>query len=60
MSRPFVFSFVSVNGSHQVLGTREVDPDHLEDRLVEVLGWLAAAPERRCATLPVLRPASQG
>jgi hypothetical protein len=37
MSRPFVFSFVSVNGSRQVLGTREVDPDQLEDRLVKAM-----------------------
>jgi hypothetical protein len=46
MSRPFVFSFVPVNGSRQVLGTREVDPDQLKERLVEVLQWLVAAPER--------------
>jgi hypothetical protein len=37
MSRPFVFSFVSVNGSRQVRGTREVAPDQLEDRLVKAM-----------------------
>jgi hypothetical protein len=37
MSRPFVFSFVSVDGSRQVLGTCEVDPGQLEERLVNAM-----------------------
>ena len=51
MSRPFVFSFVSVNSTRKVLGTREVMRDDLDTKLASVEEWLAAKPESRCATL---------
>ena len=51
MSRPFVFSFVSVNGTRKVLGTREVMRDDLDAKLAVVEQWLAEKPNSRCATL---------
>jgi hypothetical protein len=50
-NRPFVFSFVSVNGTREVLGTREVVRDELDEKLALVEEWLAEKPKTRCATL---------
>jgi hypothetical protein len=50
-NRPFVFSFVLVNGTREVLGTREVVRDELDEKLALVEQWLAEQPKARCATL---------
>jgi hypothetical protein len=50
-NRPFVFSFVSVNGTREVLGTRDVVRDELDEKLALVEEWLAEKPKSRCATL---------
>ncbi len=50
-TRPYVFSFVAVNGTREVLGTREVVYDELDEKLASVEAWLAEKPDARCATL---------
>jgi hypothetical protein len=50
-TRPFVFSFVSVNGTREVLGTREVVRDELDQKLALIEEWLTEKPRTRCATL---------
>ncbi len=50
-TRPFVFSFVSVNGSRKMLGTREVSRGQLDEKLALVEAWLTERPKARCATL---------